>query len=73
MARENAEAKGKRYLVEGRLVLERVDARTIRATCRGAGEVYRLGFDRTGWWCSCPARTRCSHLWALMTVTVARG
>ncbi len=68
--REAVEQKGRRYACEGRLVIDHVDRRTIRASCRGAGEVYRLGYDRGGWWCSCPARGRCAHLTALMLVVV---
>lgn len=65
MARETVEAKGRRYLVEGRLVVNAVSADRTAATCRGQGEVYRLG-HAGDWFCSCPARGRCAHL-------VARG
>jgi hypothetical protein len=68
--RESAETKGRRYLCEGRLVVERVDERRIAASCRGGGAVYRLGHDGTRWYCECPARSRCSHLIALQLVTV---
>ena len=71
MSRESAVAKGARYLVEGRLVVELVEAQRIVASCRGAGEIYQLGYSPGGWWCSCPVLGRCSHLHALMTVTVA--
>lgn len=76
MTRENVDDKGRRLLVEGRLVVERVQGELIVATCRGdSGEVYRLGFDpvRAEWRCTCPAKTRCSHLVALQLVTVKRG
>ena len=69
MPRENAEAKGRRYLVEGRLVVERVAGDTIRAHCRGGGAVYKLGLERGEWFCSCPALGLCSHLVALQLVT----
>lgn len=66
MPREPADAKAARYLAEGRLIVSRVDHRTIDATCRGDGRVYRLGRDaRRGWHCDCPCTTRCSHLLAL--------
>lgn len=71
--RENADGKGRRLLTEGRLTVEfRGHADITLATCRGdSGEVYDLGFDHNrGWWCTCPARTTCSHLKALMLVTV---
>ncbi len=69
--RESAEVKGRRYLTEGRLHVVGTDGDSVVATCRGNGHLYRLGHDRRGWWCNCPARGRCSHLWALMSVTVA--
>ena len=69
-ARESAEAKGRRYLVEGRLRLRRVECDLVEADCRGGGAIYQLGHDRRGWWCSCPARGRCAHLVALQLVTV---
>ena len=64
--RENAAAKARRYLAEGRLLLERVDRRQVVATCRGDGTVHRLGWTRNaGWTCTCEARGRCSHLLAV--------
>jgi hypothetical protein len=71
VTREDAAAKGRRYLVEGRLVVEAVDGNHIAASCRGNGALYQLGYVRGGWHCDCPARSRCAHLVALMTVTVA--
>lgn len=68
--RENAACKGRRYLLEGRLIVTAVDAMGIEASCRGAGEVHQLGYRRGRWWCSCPARGTCSHLTALQLVTV---
>ncbi len=73
MTRESVEAKGRRYLVEGRLVVEHVAGDEIRARCRGGGAVYELGFSGGEWWCGCPARGRCAHLVALGLVTVARS
>jgi uncharacterized Zn finger protein len=69
MVWENAETKGRRYLVEGRLVVDHVDDGEIRARCRGNGKVYRLGRNRGEWYCDCPALGRCSHLVALQLVT----
>lgn len=73
MTREDIEAKGRRYLVEGRLTVEAVAPAGVRARCRGGGAIYRLGYDveRGEWFCSCLARGRCSHLVALQLVTVA--
>ena len=71
MARENAREKGGRYLAEARLTVERVAEGEVRATCRGDGAVHSLGWDTgRGWYCSCPALTRCSHLHALGRVVV---
>jgi hypothetical protein len=51
--RENAETKGRRYLVEGRLLVEHVDSNGIVATCRGNWAKYRLGHNGTAWGCTC--------------------
>jgi uncharacterized Zn finger protein len=69
--RESAETKGRRYLLEGRLLVERVDSHGIAATCRGNGATYRLGYNGTAWGCTCPARGVCAHLVAVRLVTVA--
>lgn len=71
MSRENAEAKGRRYLAEGRVVVEAVDRHHIAASVRGSGEIHQTGYVRGGWFCSCPALGRCSHLTALQLVCVA--
>ena len=72
MTRETKEAKGRRYLTEGRLHVRTVDGDTVRATCRGDGQRYLLGHDVPArWWCSCPASRDCAHLVALRLVTVA--
>jgi hypothetical protein len=68
--RESAERKGRRYLTEGRLIVERVDVIGIRATCTGGGAIYSLGHEHERWHCDCPAVGRCAHLVALMLVTV---
>ncbi len=70
MSRENVEAKGRRYLAEGRLVVDVVVGSAVRARCRGGGAVYDLEHDAgAGWSCSCPARRWCAHLVALALVT----
>jgi uncharacterized Zn finger protein len=70
MTRESADAKGRRYLTEGRLHVRRVTGDAVEATCRGGDRYYRLGHDPArGWWCDCAARTgRCAHLTALQLV-----
>jgi uncharacterized Zn finger protein len=67
---ESAATKGIRYLTEGRLTVQRVNDQRINATCRGGGAVHRCGYEvGRGWYCTCPARTTCSHLIALQHVT----
>jgi uncharacterized Zn finger protein len=73
MPRENAEGKGRRYLCEGRLLVRSVGPQGIRAIARGNGDIYRVGYQRGGWDCTCPAVGRCSHLVALQLVTVRPG
>ena len=65
MSRENAIAKGRRYISEGRLVVRSVDAVSARAECRGDGRIYRVSFANGRWSCDCPALGRCSHEYAL--------
>lgn len=74
MPREDHDGKARRYLAESRLTVLSVNGDTVTATCRGAGTVRQLGHDPArGWWCTCPARTACSHLAALQLVTVTRN
>lgn len=74
MTRESADAKARRYLAEGRLSVLEVGPQVVRATCRGDGAVYRLGWWRGRWGCQCPAggtfRANCAHLLALRLVVV---
>jgi uncharacterized Zn finger protein len=68
----SAEEKARRYLVEGRLRVERVAGPEIRARCVGdEGDVYELAWDveARSWRCSCPAYgKRCAHVLALARV-----
>lgn len=74
MPREDLRTKGIRYLGEARLTVHRVGPDAIDAVCRGdSGELYEVTYRRGGWWCSCPARTRCAHLQALMLVVLRPG
>lgn len=72
--KENAEQKARRYLVEGRLTIKRVDRETgwIIASARGETGSYDLGFDpsKQEWRCTCatPRKTQCSHIRALRLV-----
>jgi uncharacterized Zn finger protein len=71
MSRESVEVKGRRYLTEGRVVVEAVDPRRIVATVRGSGAIHTVAYEPGGWCCTCEALGRCSHLVALQLVTVA--
>ena len=71
MPREDAATKGRRLLTEGRLRIVTASDRHIVAHCIGdSGERYVLTCDPRSWTCSCPALGRCSHLVALMLVTL---
>jgi uncharacterized Zn finger protein len=77
--RRSAAEKGRALLIEGRLVVRRVDQHTglIVAQCRGdSGEMYDLGYDPTNqqWRCTCrEMKGKCSHLVALQLVTIRQG
>lgn len=66
--RESVDIKGRRYLIEGRLQVLSVNGPVVQAICRGNGQLYRLGHDDQGYFCDCPARSKCSHLVALQLV-----
>lgn len=74
-ARETVHTKGRRYLAEGRIVVTGVDGDEVTAVCQGETGAYDLGHaPGRGWWCTCPVRTdKCSHLAALMLVTIRRS
>jgi uncharacterized Zn finger protein len=70
--RENAEAKARRYLAEGRLQVERVEHDLVLVHCLGdEGDRYSVRWDseRKLWRCNCPAfGPRCAHVLALARV-----
>jgi hypothetical protein len=71
--REDAAAKARRYLGEGRVRIIACDeeAGTILAEVRGNGAVYAAGHGLKGWACGCPAKSKnCAHVLALKLVTV---
>jgi uncharacterized Zn finger protein len=69
--RESAHAKGRRNLVEGRLLVRAVSERHVSAIVRGdSGAFYTVTADAEGWSCNCPAVRDCSHLTALRLVVV---
>jgi hypothetical protein len=74
-SRESAKEKGRRYLGEGRLLVQKVDegAGVVAAECRGDGMTYGCGYAQGAWYCTCPAKGRCCHLIALgLVVAVGR-
>lgn len=62
-----AAEKGRTYVAEGRLTVHEIDEHggVVMASCRGDGAVWTCGRDEHGWFCDCPARSRCGHLFAL--------
>lgn len=71
--REDAQAKARRLLVEGRVrvLAADEDAGLLSAEVRGdSARVYVVSHDVDGWACTCRARGRCSHLQALQLVVV---
>ena len=59
MSPESVAEKASRYLIEGRLIVERVDEARIAARCRGRGTQHRLGWEHEhGWYCTCLARNQ---------------
>ena len=57
MSREPAAVKARRYLTEGRVILERVTPKIVVASVRGDGTVHRCAWLSDGWTCTCLART----------------
>jgi uncharacterized Zn finger protein len=74
VARESIQDKGRRYLTEGRLQIEKVDDKTgwVIASCRGTDSLYHLGYDPgvKQFRCTCQARGACAHIYALRSVVI---
>jgi uncharacterized Zn finger protein len=71
MPRENAMTKSRRLLGEGRVIVTAVDGRNIDAVVRGdSAELYSVTHRSGSWACDCAALRRCSHVQALMLVTL---
>ena len=74
MPRENAAAKARRLLAEGRVIVTRVDGREVDAIVRGdSAEFYSVTHRPGSWACDCAALGRCSHIAALQLVTIPVG
>jgi uncharacterized Zn finger protein len=67
---ETVEAKARRLLGEGRLMVELVTEGRVQALIAGDSGMWELAIDSDGVAsCTCPARGGCSHLVALGLVT----
>jgi uncharacterized Zn finger protein len=75
MFRENAPTRALRLLIEGRVMVQRVDDRGVLARVRGdSGAVRTVVREYDGWSCDCPAKgEKCAHVRAVMLCTVARA
>jgi uncharacterized Zn finger protein len=69
---ENAQAKARRLLSEGRVTVRTVSDLAIVANVRGdSAAVYLVTWSPAGWSCSCPALSRCSHIGAVQLCVLA--
>ena len=74
MPREDAATKARRLLAEGRVTIVHADEGGVAALIRGdSAMTYRVTHAGGEWRCDCAARTRCSHIQALMLVTLPVG
>lgn len=73
----STDAKALRYLSEGRVRAERVDAHTRTAVFRVIGSApvaYQVQFTHGLWSCDCPARVAsCAHVKACSLVSAPLG
>lgn len=66
--RENFREKGRRYLIEGRVLIHAVTPHgVVAATVRGDSGLWKVTYTNT-WECTCPAKSRCSHVEAVSLV-----
>jgi uncharacterized Zn finger protein len=69
VSRENRATKARRLLCEGRVVVDRVQGRFVRAYVRGdSGSFYTVTHDAGHWYCECVNHSACSHIEALRLV-----
>jgi hypothetical protein len=72
---ENAAAKARRLLVEGRVrvVQSSEDDGYLMAEVRGdSARIYVVNYDEDRWCCNCPTLGACSHIKALQLITITR-
>jgi uncharacterized Zn finger protein len=71
MPREDAVAKARRLLAEGRVVVLSVDETQTHAVVRGdSAELYSVWWRPGSWTCTCSALSRCSHVRAVQLCTL---
>jgi uncharacterized Zn finger protein len=70
--REDSASKARRLLGEGRVTIVHADEGGVAALIRGdSAMTYRVTHAGGEWRCDCAARTRCSHVQAVMLVTTS--
>lgn len=71
---EPARHKARRYVVEGRVVIDEAGVGHVLATVRGEGALHHVRYRDGAWSCTCPAPApaSCSHLQAVSLVTAPR-
>ena len=70
MTTETIPVKRNRLLTEHRVYIRLCHPEHVVASVRGDTSVHDIDLTAGRWSCSCPARHRCSHLEAVMSVTV---
>jgi hypothetical protein len=71
MPRETITEKAARLAGTGRITLRLLSDEAIVAQVRGdSAKVYRTGWDPAGWFCSCDAVGRCSHILATQLIVL---
>jgi uncharacterized Zn finger protein len=68
--RENLDTKTKRLLTESRVFIRWVTPELVSAMVHGDHGVHQVDLQRGRWSCTCQATGTCSHLEAVMLVTV---
>ncbi len=69
--RENAAAKARRLLAEGRVTVRSIGVDEIVAVVRGdSAREYEVRWDPAGWSCPCEAGRACSHVQAVKLVVL---
>lgn len=64
------EAKVNRLLADGKVFVRWSTPEMVAAVVRGDSGIWDVRLDNGRWSCPCPARVTCSHMRAVMLVTV---